>query len=206
MGQVLHGSAKTAHAIRGELQRSQASVARLAKRYGINEKTVLKWRKRRSVEDLPMGPRERRSTVLSPMEEAAIVALRVQARLPLDDVYIVLKDVIPHLTRSSLHRCLQRHGISRLPKADREKPKKFKAYEIGYFHIDIAELRHEGGKAFLYVAVEPDHHAERPEGLFLRHTPAIVDIVEQRRLVEEAAIEFGGNASAGHQLRAIREC
>ncbi|EIZ78177.1 integrase catalytic subunit, partial [Novosphingobium sp. Rr 2-17] len=55
---------------------------------------------------------------------------------------------------SSLHRCLQRHGISRLPKADREKPKKFKSYEIGYFHIDIAELRHEGGKAFLYVAVD----------------------------------------------------
>jgi hypothetical protein len=47
-----------------------------------------------------------------------------------------------------LHRCLQRHGISRLPKGDREKPKKFKDYEIGYFHIDIAELRCEGGKAF----------------------------------------------------------
>lgn len=154
MGQFLHGSAKTTHAIRGELQRSQASVASLAKRYGINEKTVLKWRHRQSVEDMPMGPKERRSTVLSPMEEAAIVALRVQARLPLDDVYVALKDVIPQLTRSSLHRCLQRHGISRLPKADREKPKKFKDYQIGYFHIDIAELRYEGGKGFLYVAVD----------------------------------------------------
>ncbi len=101
-----------------------------------------------------MGPKERRSTVLSPMEEAAIVALRVQARLPLDDVYIALKGVIPQLTRSSLHRCLQRHGISRLPKADREKPKKFKNYEIGYFHIDITELRYEGGKGFLFVAVD----------------------------------------------------
>ncbi|MBS3962216.1 MAG: IS481 family transposase, partial [Sandarakinorhabdus sp.] len=44
MGQVLHGSAKTTHAVRGELQRSPASVAQLAKRFGINEKTVLKWR------------------------------------------------------------------------------------------------------------------------------------------------------------------
>ena len=79
MGQILHGSAKTTHAIRGELQRSQASVASLAKRFSINEKTVLKWRKRQSVEDMPMGPKERRSTVLSPMEEAAIVALRVIA-------------------------------------------------------------------------------------------------------------------------------
>ena len=125
MGQILHGSAKTTHAIRSELQRSQASVASLAKRFSINEKAVLKWRHRQSVEDMPMRPKERRSTVLSPMEEAAIVALRVQARLPLDDVYIALKDVIPQLTRSSLHRCLQRHGISRLPKTDREKPKRF---------------------------------------------------------------------------------
>ncbi|GAB4073407.1 hypothetical protein GCM10028812_53750 [Ancylobacter sonchi] len=75
------------------------------------------------------------------------------ARLPLDDVFIALKDVIPYLTRSSLHRRLQRHGIYRLPKADREKPKRFKAYEISYFHIDKAELRYEGGKAHLFVAV-----------------------------------------------------
>ncbi|QNQ64247.1 IS481 family transposase [Brucella sp. 6810] len=154
MGQFLHGSAKTTHAIRAELQRSKASAAELARRYGINEKTVLKWRKRQSVEDMPIGPKVHKSTVLSAVEEAAIVSLRVQARLPLDDVYIALKDVIPHLSRSNLHRCLQRHGISRLPKTDREKPKRFKAYEIGYFHIDIAELRYEGGKAFLYVAVD----------------------------------------------------
>ncbi|SCD25299.1 hypothetical protein BR141012304_20833 [Brucella inopinata] len=51
VGQILHGSAKTTHAIRAELQRSKASAAELARRYGINEKTVLKWRKRRSVED-----------------------------------------------------------------------------------------------------------------------------------------------------------
>ena len=101
-----------------------------------------------------MGPKERRSSTLSAIEEAAVVALRVQARLPLDDVFAALKDVIPHLTRSSLHRCLQRHGISRLPKADREKPEQFKAYEIGYFHLDIAELRTDGGKAYLFVAVD----------------------------------------------------
>jgi hypothetical protein len=154
MGQILHGSAKTTHAVRAELQRSQASAAKLARRFGINEKTVRKWRSRETVEDEAMGPKERRSSVLSPLEEAAIVALRVQARLPLDDVFVALRDVIPHLTRSSLHRSLQRHGISRLPKADRERPKRFKIYEIGYFRIDIAELRYEGGKAHLFVAVD----------------------------------------------------
>lgn len=77
MGQILHGSAKTTHAIRSELQRSQASVTGLARQYGINKKTALKWRHRQSVEDMPMGPKERRSTVLSPMEDAAIVAVRI---------------------------------------------------------------------------------------------------------------------------------
>ena len=154
MGQVLHGSAETTRAVRAELQRSKAPIAELARRYAINEKTVRKWRSRPGVKDEAMGPKERASTVLSASEEAAIVAPRVQARLPLDDVYVALKDVIPHLSRSSLHRCLQRHSISRLPKADQEKPKCFKAYEIGYFHIDIAELRYEGGKAFLFVAVD----------------------------------------------------
>lgn len=88
LGQVLHGSAKTTHAVRAELQRSQASSAELARRFGINEKTVRKWRSRRTVVDEPMGPKERHSSTLSAIEEAAIVALRVQARLPLDDVFV----------------------------------------------------------------------------------------------------------------------
>ena len=32
------------------------------------------------------------------------------------------RPTIPHLTRSSLHRCLQRHGISRLPEIEGDKP------------------------------------------------------------------------------------
>ncbi len=62
---------------------------------------------------------------------------------------------IAHLTRSSLHRCLQRHGISRLPDvAEGDRPKKkFKRYPIGYFHIDIAEFRTGEGKICLFVAI-----------------------------------------------------
>lgn len=43
-----------------------------------------------------------------------------------------LQPSIPHLTRSALHRCLQRHGISRLPDVEGDKPKrqKFKRYPI----------------------------------------------------------------------------
>ena len=76
--------------------------------------------------------------------------------LPLDDCLYALQPTLPHLTRSSLHRCLQRYGISRLPEVEGSKPskKKFKAYPIGYFHIDIAEVQTAEGKLYLYVAID----------------------------------------------------
>jgi IS30 family transposase len=49
-----------------------------------------------------------------------------------------------------------RHGISRLPDVEGSKPsrKKFKTYPIGFFHIDIAEVRTEQGKLHLFVAID----------------------------------------------------
>lgn len=156
MGQVLHGCATTTEAIRRTIQNSQESLRALAKRYGINPKTVAKWKKRPSVSDLPTGPKESKSTVLTVEEEAIIVAFRRHTLLPLDDCLYALQATIPHLTRSALHRCLQRHGISRLPETEGDKParKKFKTYPIGYFHIDIAEVRTAEGKLYLFVAID----------------------------------------------------
>ncbi|BFU93078.1 MAG: hypothetical protein NTAFB01_43360 [Nitrospira sp.] len=85
MGQVLHGSAATTAAVRRAIQQSQESLNRLAERYDITPKTVAKWKKRTHVEDAPMGPKQPRSTVLTPEQEAACVAFRKQTRLPLDD-------------------------------------------------------------------------------------------------------------------------
>ncbi len=155
MGQVLHGSATTTEAIRRAIQQSQESLRALSKRYGINQKTVAKWKKRTSVSDLPTGPTQPCSTVLSVEDEAAIVALRQHTLLPLDDCLYALQPSIPHLTRSSLHRCLKRHGISRLPDITAEKPakKRFKSYPIGY-HIDIAEVQTAEGKLYLFVAID----------------------------------------------------
>jgi transposase-like protein len=70
MGQILHGSATTNEAVRRAIQNSQASLRALAGRYGINPKTVAKWRGRTSVCDAPMRPKEPRSTVFSKEEEA----------------------------------------------------------------------------------------------------------------------------------------
>ena len=155
MVQVLHNSARTTEAVRRAIQNSQASIRSLARQYGINPKTVAKWKKRADVQDTPMGPKQAHSTVLSTEEEALIVAFRKHTLLPLDDCLYVLQETIPHLTRSALHRCLQRHGISRLPEvAEKSKQTRFKAYPIGYFHLDIAEVQTEEGKLYLFVAID----------------------------------------------------
>jgi transposase-like protein len=84
MGQVLHGCATTTEAVRRAIQHSQESLRALAKRYGINQKTVAKWKNRTSCADLPTGPKDVKSTVLS-QEEAIIVAFRRHTLLPRDD-------------------------------------------------------------------------------------------------------------------------
>ena len=94
MGQVLHASATTTEAVRRAIQHSQESLRGLAKRYGINQKTVAKWKRRSSVADLPTGPKDAGSTVLSVEEEAVIIAFRRHTLLPLDDCLYALQPTI----------------------------------------------------------------------------------------------------------------
>jgi transposase InsO family protein len=128
----------------------------LSRELGINPKTVAKWRKRATVEDMKTGPTEPRSSVLTEAEEAMVVAFRRHTLLPPDDCLYALQPTIPHLTRSSRHRCLQRRDISRLPGVDGDKPRRqrFKRYPIGFFHIDIAEVQTAEGKLHLFVAID----------------------------------------------------
>ena len=77
MGQLLHGSATTTEAVRRAIQRSQESVRVLARRHGISPTTVQKWRKRRTTADARMGPKEARSTVLTPEEVSKTVLFLV---------------------------------------------------------------------------------------------------------------------------------
>jgi transposase InsO family protein len=156
MAPGLHGSARTTPRVRAELQRAQATSRALAARYGLNPKTVAKWRGRTTTADRPMGPSRPRSSVLTEAEEAIVVEFRRRTLLPLDDVLGCLREAIPKLTRSALHRCLQRHGISRLPH-DPEKASKrgrFAETKIGYVHIDVCELRLSEGRLFLSLAID----------------------------------------------------
>jgi len=156
MGQVLHRCAKTTEAVRLAIKNSQESLKVLSKTYGINPKTVSKWKKRECLQDAPMGPKEARSTVLTLEEEAVCITFRKHTLFPLDDCLYALQSSIPHLTRSSLHRLFKRHSINRLPdvEGDKQSKKKFNSYPIGYFHIDIAEVRTEEGKLYLFVAID----------------------------------------------------
>jgi hypothetical protein len=64
--------------------------------------------------------------------------------------------VSPKLTRSSLHRCLERHGISRLPENPDKASKRGKFAETitGYVHIDISQLRLAQGKLNMFLAID----------------------------------------------------
>ena len=156
MAGSLHGSARTTPRVRAELQGSKETTSTLAQRHGLSRTTVTKWRGRTTTADAPMGPTAPHSTVPSPEEEAMAVEFRRRTLLPLDDVLGCLRDSIPKLTRSSLHRCLERHAVSRLPE-DPSKPSgrgRFTDTAIGTVHIDISELRLAEGKLTMVLAID----------------------------------------------------
>jgi transposase InsO family protein len=216
LGQVLHGSARTTEAVRRAIQHSQESLRALAKRHGLNPKTVAKWKGRGSVADQRTGPKDPRSTVLSPEEEAIVVAFRRHTLLPLDDCLYALQATIPNLTRSSLHRCLQRHGISRLPEVegDKQTKRRFKAYPIGYFHIDIAEVRTEQGRLHLFVAIDRtskfafvelhEKATTRVSGEFLRRLIAAVPY-RIHTVLTDNGIQFTTPGAGGSAVPLIKE-
>ncbi|RZJ93241.1 MAG: transposase, partial [Hymenobacter sp.] len=112
---------------------------------------------RATTQDTPMGLKNPVFTVLSPLEEAAAVTFRQHTQLPLGDCLSALQDTIPHLSRSALYRLFKRQVISQLPVTvapDQLAKKKFKAYPMGYFHVDFTELRLADGKLYLFVAID----------------------------------------------------
>lgn len=151
--------------VRRAIQHSPESLAKVAKRYDLNPKTVAKWKKRSHGHDAPMGPKPCHSTVLTLEAEGLSVACRRPTLLPLDDCLYALQATLPHLTRSALHRCLQRPGISRLPDTVGEKSakKRFKSYPIGSFHIASAEVHTEAGQLSRFVAIDRACKVAYPE-------------------------------------------
>ncbi len=158
---ALHKNARTTPAIRAEIAASADSIVALARRYGISEQTVSKWKKRSSVHDASHTP-HRLQTTLTPAQERIVVELRRTLLLPLDDLLAVTREFIcPKATRSGLDRCLRRHGVGNLnalqPAPPTSASKPFKAYEPGYLHIDLKylpQMQDESSRRYLFVAID----------------------------------------------------
>jgi hypothetical protein len=77
---------RTTPRVQAARQASQEATRVVARRYGLNPKTVVTWRERMITADAPMRPGARRSSVLMEDEKRGAVAFRRRTLLPLDDL------------------------------------------------------------------------------------------------------------------------
>jgi IS30 family transposase len=188
----LHANAATTPKTRAYIQASQRSVAELALELGVSETTVRRWRQRRTVVDRPHTPHTL-ATEFSAEEEEIVVELRTRLQLSLDDILEVARRCLrPTISRSALHRCLQRHGISRRPSEPKPQSQRFDPQPFGYVHIDLKHLtRLEGKPAYVFVAIE-------------RTTRFVhVEIVEERSGATIAACLQRFLAAFGHPVHTV---
>jgi transposase InsO family protein len=152
----LHANATTTPKTRAYIQASKSSVAELTRELGVSQRTITRWRGRSGVSDRSHRP-HRLATTMTPLEERLAVELRTTAALPLDDIVEVLKRCVnSKLSRSQVHRCLQRHGVSAKPKTERAPAAKFEtATPAGFIHLDVKYLPPlHRTRAYAYVAID----------------------------------------------------
>ena len=168
-----HANATTTPRIRAYIQKSTAPNNALARELGIHSRTVARWKSRQDVRDRSTRP-HRLVTAMTPWEEDLVVELRRSLTLPLDDVVEAMRRCVnPQLSRSGIHRCLKRHGLSA-----RLTPQKMPAVAFhteapaGFIHIDVkyrpplnrrrsyAYVAIDRATRFVYLEILPDRRAE----------------------------------------------
>jgi len=151
----LHANATTTPKVRAYIQRSRAPVAVLAHELGVSQTTIRRWRGRTAVTDRSHTPK-RLAISLSPIEEALVCELRTELRLPLDDITEVMRRCVnAKLSRSAIHRCLKRHGLSQRPKPDKPAVGVFEQASVGFIHVDLKHLPAlDRRKAYGFVAID----------------------------------------------------
>ncbi|HEY5409416.1 MAG TPA: IS481 family transposase [Caulobacteraceae bacterium] len=181
----LHANATTTPRTRAYIQNSPASCAELSRELGISQRTVERWRGRQGVADRSSRPHEI-ATKLTPLEEQLCVELRTTVDLSLDDLVEVMKRCVnPELSRSAIHRCLQRHGVSSRPKPEASPKLKFETpTPAGFVHVDVkylpplnrrrsyAYVAIDRATRFAYVEILPDRKAETAAGFLERFLQA----------------------------------
>jgi transposase InsO family protein len=152
----VHANATTTRRTRAYIQASSSSVAELAAELGVHEKTIRRWRSRTSTADRSHRPK-RIQTLFTAIEEEIAVELRTRLGLSTDDITEVMRRCLrPNISRSALHRCLKRHGVSGRPARQRQKPSAFETEKpLGFVHIDVKYLTAlDRRRAYVYVAID----------------------------------------------------
>jgi transposase InsO family protein len=152
----LHANATTTPRTRAYIQASGASAAELADELGVHEKTVRRWKARTTTADRSHRPKHIQ-TRFDPLEEEIAVELRTRLALSIDDIAEVMRRCLrPDISRSAVHRCLKRHGVSQKPRRETEKPLAFTAEKpLGFVHIDVKYLTAlDRRRAYAYVAID----------------------------------------------------
>lgn len=155
MQQIYHSNAKTNIHIRSQIRSNTTdSIEEMAQHYNVSPQTVSKWRNRETQQDRSCAPLNINYS-LTETESSLIVAVRKSTWLPLDEIWEMLLDLNPKVTRSSVYRCLVRNNINKVPETQKLKSKKFKEYSPGYLHIDVTYLPKFNGKSsYLFVAID----------------------------------------------------
>ena len=154
MQQVYHSNANTNINIRTLLQNNSGTNSELATKFNISCQTVSKWKNRDFQQDSSCRPLNIQYA-LSDLEKEIAISLRKSTWLPLDEVWEVLLELNPEISRSSVYRTFKNESINTVPQEKRDIAKKFKEYEPGYIHIDVTYLPKFNGKSYyLFVAID----------------------------------------------------
>lgn len=176
---IYHPKAKTNIHLRRLIKESSESSRVLATRFGLNPKTVLKWKKRDILQDEPYGAKTHYS-VLSPWEQKIIVKVRKHLKHNLDDLVLILKPYILRLNRDNCYRVLVKHGLNKLPSPFQDLGKgKFGYYLPGFLHLDLA-----------YLPILPNNHQRRYLQVAIDRVTKIVFLMVVNGKTQKEAIRF----------------
>ena len=89
-------------------------------------------------------------------------ALHRSTGFPFDDLTFEVSHFVPHLNRNAVYRILKAEGLGHLlgPSRARRSHGRFKAYDLGFVHVDVKHLpklrtsNGESRKRYLYVAID----------------------------------------------------
>jgi transposase InsO family protein len=141
--------------MRAYIRSSACPATELARELGVCETTVRRWKTRKDATDRSSVPHAL-ATSFSLEEEEIAVELRTRLSLSLDDALEVMRRCVrADISRSALHRCLKRRGVSSRPRDAAKTAERFAPEPFGYVHVDLKHLtRLRGRPAYVFVAIE----------------------------------------------------